>query len=55
MQNVKIVKVSQDVDIVACPDHNNDMLHPKIYLKFDNKKEVQCYYCSTIYAKEVDE
>ncbi len=47
----EILEVDPSVDTVACDGGVDVMGHPVVYLNFDNKEYVDCYYCGRRFVR----
>ena len=45
-------QVASDVTEVVCSGGEGALGHPKVYLRFDEQSQVQCYYCGKIFTKK---
>ena len=51
MKSREIVQVKADDPVAACDGGGGALGHPKIYLRFEGRKFVDCYYCSRRFVK----
>jgi len=51
MVNTKFVKVDKETAEISC-DGGGTSGHPTVYYTFENRKEVMCEYCGTIFTKK---
>ena len=51
METREILQVEDDTRSVGCDGGGGAFGHPLIYLTFENKDVVDCYYCSRHFAK----
>lgn len=47
----EILKIDADEEVAECDGGGGALGHPLIYLSFDGKTRVDCYYCGQRYAK----
>lgn len=47
----EIIKVDEVDETAGCNGGGGALGHPLVYLRFDGKASVDCYYCSRRYAK----
>ncbi|MEM7541336.1 MAG: zinc-finger domain-containing protein [Pseudomonadota bacterium] len=47
----KVTTVAEDKESVGCNGGGGSLGHPLIYLRFENKKEIDCYYCGARFIK----
>lgn len=55
MEPSEILEVDYDVEAVACDGGGSALGHPVIYLTFNNKVYVDCYYCGRRFVRIGDE
>jgi uncharacterized Zn-finger protein len=48
-REIKIV--GEEINEVGCDGGGGSLGHPLIYLQFDGRRAVDCYYCSQRFAK----
>ncbi len=51
MEPPEIVEVDPNLDTVACDGGGDAMGHPVVYLNFDDKDYVDCYYCGRRFVR----
>ncbi len=51
MEPREIVKMDEAEDVARCDGGGGALGHPLVYLSFEAKSKVDCYYCSRRYAK----
>jgi uncharacterized Zn-finger protein len=51
METREILQVEDDTQSVGCDGGGAALGHPLVYLTFENKDVVDCYYCSRRFAK----
>ena len=51
MKPTKIIRVDEGEESVGCNGGGGALGHPMVYLLFDGKPSVDCYYCSRHFAK----
>lgn len=54
MESREIVQVKADEDVAACDGGGGVLGHPKVYLRFEGRQFVDCYYCSLRFVKPND-
>ncbi|MBM4228527.1 MAG: zinc-finger domain-containing protein [Gammaproteobacteria bacterium] len=51
MKPTEIIKVKETEDTAGCDGGGGALGHPLVYLRFEGKPSVDCYYCSRRFAK----
>ena len=51
MQPSKIIRVKSTDETVGCDGGGGALGHPLVYLQFEGKESVDCYYCSQRFTK----
>ena len=51
MEPPEIIQVDDDTETVGCDGGGGALGHPLVYLQFDGKQSVDCYYCSRRFVK----
>ena len=51
MKPTEIIHVKAEDETAACKGDGGALGHPLIYLRFEGKTSVDCYYCSRRFAK----
>ncbi len=51
MEPGKIIRVKSTDETVGCDGGGGALGHPLVYLQFEGKASVDCYYCSQRFAK----
>jgi len=51
MQPTEIIQVKAEDETVGCNGGGGSLGHPLVYLRFEGKLSVDCYYCSRRFAK----
>ena len=51
MEPREIVKVDETETTAGCDGGGGALGHPLVYLRFDGKSRVDCYYCSRSFVK----
>jgi uncharacterized Zn-finger protein len=51
MDQREIVEVAEADETVGCDGGGGALGHPLVYLRFEGKSVVDCYYCSRRFAK----
>lgn len=51
MQQREIIEVRADDETAACDGGGGALGHPLVYLRFEGKPAVDCYYCSRRFVK----
>lgn len=51
MKPTEIIPVEESDEVAGCNGGGGALGHPLVYLRFDGKPSVDCYYCSRRYAK----
>jgi uncharacterized Zn-finger protein len=51
MQPSEIIRVKAEDETVGCDGGGGPLGHPLVYLRFEGKPKVDCYYCSRRFAK----
>ena len=51
MEPRQIVRVDEKEDTAGCRGDTGALGHPLVYLRFEGKASVDCYYCSCRFAK----
>ena len=52
MQELKIVKVDQEIETISCDGGEDSLGHPAVYFTFDNQNTIVCNYCGKTYIRE---
>ncbi len=52
MSEREIIEVDDAVEEVCCDDGDIRLGHPLIYLRFEGKPQVDCYYCGRRFVKK---
>jgi len=47
----EIVKVADSLEAASCDGGLGSLGHPRVYLPFDGRDVVDCYYCSRRFVK----
>lgn len=51
MKPSEVVEVRADEETVGCDGGGGALGHPLVYLRFEGKSSVDCYYCSRRFVK----
>lgn len=51
MQPTEIIRAKATDETVGCDGGGGALGHPLVYLRFEGKSSVDCYYCSRRFAK----
>ncbi len=51
MEPREIVRVDEGEETAGCNGGGGTLGHPLVYLRFEGKASVDCYYCSCRFAK----
>lgn len=51
MEPREVVRVKPDAEVVGCDGGAGGLGHPLVYLRFEDRSAVDCYYCSRRFAK----
>ena len=51
MEPREIIAVKESDEVAGCDGGGGALGHPLVYLRFDGKPSVDCYYCSRRYVK----
>jgi len=51
MEPREIIQVAPADDVAGCNGGGGTLGHPLVYLRFDGKSSVDCYYCSRRFVK----
>lgn len=51
MSEREIIEVNEADETVGCDGGGGPLGHPLVYLRFEGKPQVDCYYCSRRFAK----
>jgi uncharacterized Zn-finger protein len=51
MEPREIIQVAPADDVAGCNGGGGALGHPLVYLRFDGKSSVDCYYCSRRFVK----
>ena len=51
MQPTEIIQVKAGDETAECKGDGGALGHPLVYLRFEGKLSVDCYYCSRRFAK----
>jgi uncharacterized Zn-finger protein len=51
MEPDKIIRVKSTEETVGCDGGGGALGHPLVYLQFEGKASVDCYYCSQRFVK----
>lgn len=51
MKPSEVVEVRADEETVGCDGGGGALGHPLVYLRFEGKPVVDCYYCSRRFVK----
>ena len=52
MSEREIIEVDDAEETVACDGGGGPLGHPLVYLRFEGKPQVDCYYCSRRFKKK---
>jgi len=51
MKPTEVIRVKATDETVGCDGGGGALGHPLVYLRFEGKSSVDCYYCSRRFAK----
>lgn len=51
VEPTEIIAVKETEEVAGCDGGGGPLGHPLVYLRFDGRPSVDCYYCSRRYAK----
>lgn len=54
MQPTEIIRVKAEDETAGCDGGGGTLGHPLVYLRFEGRPHVDCYYCSRRFAKPND-
>ena len=52
MQELKIVKVDQEIETICCDGGEDSLGHPAVYFTFNNQNIIVCNYCGRTFIKK---